>query len=248
MKDFKDSKKSFKGEIIIEMAGAGAGGNPPHQDKSGFFASCQALSVGEEQLVARVEEEKRVAEWKEGEVREAAHNTLWTQFQQTAAALTQLYRQEGVAGGGREQGSAEEGWQPFQVAAGHLTMLYRESLEELRKASEVNKRLGYQKARGDLVTWARGRRGRTIRREDLLAFLVREQEVEQRQGVGEEDRLAAPVTDPAVQHSLLQMFECSRLGEDRGEGLLGTGGRKRGVQGDSEEEMESPQSKKSRFL
>ena len=124
----------------------------------------------------------------------------------------------------------------------------RESLEELRKASEVNKRLGYQRARGDLVTWARGKRGRTIRREDLLAFLVREQEVEQRQGV-EEDRLAAPLTDPAVQHSLLQMFECSRLGEDRGDGLVGTGGRKRGVQqGDSEEEMESPQSKKSRFL
>ena len=76
---------------------------------------------------------------------------------------------------------------------------------------------------------------------------MREQEVEQRQVV-EEDRMAAPVTDPAVQHSLLQMFECSRLGEDRGDGLVGVGGMKRGVQGDSEEEMESPQSKKSRFL
>jgi len=230
------------------MAGAGAGGNLPHQDKSGFFASCQALSVGEEQLAARVEEEKRVVEWREGEGRQAAHNTLWTQFQQTAAALTQLYRQEGVAGGGREPAATagEEGrdWQPFQVAAGHLTMLYRESLEELRKAGEVNRRVGYQRARGDIITWARGRRGRTIRREDLLAFLVKEQEVEQRQ-VGEEDRLDIPASDPAIQHSLLQMFECSRLGEERDDGV---GGRKRGVQSDTEEEMESPQAKRSRFL
>jgi len=224
------------------MAGAGAGGNLPHQDKTSFFASCQAFSAAEEHLAAKVEEEKRVVDWKEGENKEAAHNTLWTQFQQTAAALTQLYRQES-GGGGREAGGSEEGWQPFQVAAGHLTMLYRESLEELRKASEVSKRAGYQKARGDLVSWARSRRGRTIRREDLLAFLVREQEVEQRQS-DEEDRLAAPASDPAVQHSLLQMFECSRLGDE----VLGAGGRKRGVQGESEEEMESPQSKKTRFL
>ena len=62
-----------------------------------------------------------------------------------------------------------------------------------------------------------------------------------------EDRLAAPVTDPAVLHSFLQMFKCRRLGEDRGDGLVGVGGMKRGVQGDSEE-MESPQSKKSWFL
>ena len=37
-----------------------------------------------------------------------------------------------------------------------------------------NRRVGYQRARGDLVTWARER---IIMREDLLAFLVREQVV-----------------------------------------------------------------------
>ena len=35
---------------------------------------------------------------------------------------------------------------------------------------------------GELVTWARRRRGRIIRREDLLAFLLREQEVWSRGG------------------------------------------------------------------
>ena len=63
--------------------------------------------------------------------------------------------------------------------------------------------------------------------------------MEQRKVV-EEDRLAAPVTDPAVLHSFLQMFRVQQVGG-------GQGGMKRGVQGDSEE-MESPQSKRSRFL
>ena len=92
------------------MAGAGAGGNAPHQqDKSSFFASTGAWGLGEEQLAGRVEEARRAGEWTEGEGREAAHNTLWTQFQQTAAALTQLYRQEGTPGGG--SGAASGG--PF---------------------------------------------------------------------------------------------------------------------------------------
>jgi Domain of unknown function (DUF4588) len=53
------------------------------------------------------------------------------QFQQTAAALTQLYRDQA----GRE-GLA---WQPFQAAAGSLTLLYRDSLEELRLAADINR-------------------------------------------------------------------------------------------------------------
>ena len=68
--------------------------------------------------------------------------------------------------------------------------------------------VGYQRVRGDLVTWARGR---PIRRDDLLAFLLRRQ-VEQRQ-VGEEDRMASPVTDPAVQ------FTADTRQAGRGQGL-----------------------------
>ena len=40
------------------MAGAGAGGgNNPHQDKTGFFASIQSFTFNEEHLAAKVEEE-----------------------------------------------------------------------------------------------------------------------------------------------------------------------------------------------
>ena len=249
------------------MAGAGAGGggnNPPHQDKTGFFASTQPFTFNEEHLAAKVEEEKRVVEWREGEGRESSHNVLWTQFQQTAAALTQLYRQEGqhsgAAGhpghppdgggdGAGGPGSSRE-WQPFQTAAGQLTMLYRDSLEEVRKSSELSRASGYQRARTDLVSWIRSRRGRNISRTELLTFLARDQEVEGRQET-ERMALAPPVSDPATQHALLQMFESNRIGESREE-EGGGGGRKRGVVGDDEDsqesEMESPQSKRSRFL
>lgn len=244
-------------EKQLPMAGAGAGGgNNPHQDKAGFFSASQPFTFNEEHLAAKVEEERRVSEWREGEGREAAHNTLWTTFQQTAAALTQLYRQESGAGGsqgasghpGPGGGEAEAGsgpgsreWQPFQAAAGQLTMLYRDSLEEMRKANEGGRRSGYQKARSDLVTWIRSRRGRNISRAELLAFLARDQELE-----GGRVECVPPGADPATQHALLQMFETSR--EEAG------GGRKRSGPGDpdpdneSESEMESPQSKRSRFL
>ena len=240
------------------MAGAGAGGgNNPNQEKAGFFSASQPFTFNEEHLAAKVEEEKRLSEWREGEGREAAHNTLWTTFQQTAAALTQLYRQQesgvqtGQAGPGGGVAEAEAGpgggsreWQPFQAAAGQLTMLYRDSLEEMRKANDAGRRSGYQKARSDLVTWIRSRRGRNISRAELLAFLARSQDQEPE--VGRQESVP-PGADPATQHALLQMFENSREepGEERG--------RKRGGPGDPDnesesEEMESPQSKRSRFL
>ena len=49
---------------------AGAGGNLPHLEKSCFFPLYQVLSVGEEQLATKVEEERMVVEWKDGYGRE----------------------------------------------------------------------------------------------------------------------------------------------------------------------------------
>merc|ERR1712088_589924 len=44
-------------------------------------------------------------------------------------------------------------------------------LEELRKAAEINRKLGHQRTRVDVATWAKSKR-RFIRREELLAFLA----------------------------------------------------------------------------
>jgi len=152
--------------------------NGPH-DKFDFVPDVNRLSSAEEAHVRRVEEDQ-VLEYREEEVREQAHKRLWTLFQQTASALTQLYRDQG-AGRGEAPGvggAASRGagvgvgvaWMPFQTAAGSLTMLYKDSLEEYKLAGEVNRKLGYHRARKDLTTWARGKR-RFIRRDELLSFL-----------------------------------------------------------------------------
>ena len=46
-----------------------------HKDKRGFFPLYQTLSVGEEQLAAKVEEERMVGEWKDGYGREGGVQT-----------------------------------------------------------------------------------------------------------------------------------------------------------------------------
>jgi len=140
--------------------------NGPH-DKFDFVPDMNRLSSSEEGHVRRVEEDQ-VLEYREEEVREQAHKRLWTLFQQTASALTQLYRDQGQ---GQREGEPGLAWMPFQTAAGSLTMLYKDSLEEYRVAGEVNRKLGYQRARRDLTHWARGKR-RFIRRDELLSYLA----------------------------------------------------------------------------
>jgi len=146
------------------------------QDKFDFVPDVNRLSTAEENYVRRVEEDQ-VLEFREEEVREQAHKRLWTLFQQTASALTQLYRDQGAgrgesAGAGSARGPVVGvAWGPFQSAAGSLTTLYKDSLEEYRVGGEVNRKLGYHRARRELTTWARGKR-RFIRRDELLSFLA----------------------------------------------------------------------------
>lgn len=113
---------------------------------------------------------------------EAAHRKMWMHFQAAAASLTHLYRErDGLR---RNSGAASRDcdseddvgvgnslWVPFQAAAGNLTQLYRESWDNLlRSGGQVARKSGHQRARKELLTWARSRR-RCIRREELLSFL-----------------------------------------------------------------------------
>lgn len=199
--------------------------------KYDFLPDPAAAFSGAEEGMARRLEEDNVLEYREEEVREAAHKKLWTQFQQTASALTQLYRDQA----GRE-GLA---WQPFQAAAGSLTLLYRDSLEELRLAADINRKLGYQRARRDILTWARGKR-RSIRRDELLSLLVQSSpgqsvasvEAPFEAGLARLDQRAPTLQD---------MLEISRLESPRS---------KRPAPPSSpshDEHMDSPASKRSRF-
>jgi len=213
-------------------------GCPP--SKAGYLYEVAApLTTGEEGQVVRVESDS-VLGWREEEAREAAKAKLWGQFQQTAAALTQMYQQ----GQGRD-------WAPFQTAAGSLTLLYKDSVEEQARAVEMNRRLGYQRAREDLVTWARAKR-RTIRREELLAFLANNSPGDGTEVPSSQDQAsnglarlsvdggARSVAQPRALPSLQEMLDLSKLEV-----------RKRSPPSSpnqSDEEMDSPQSKKLRRI
>ncbi|XP_044252447.1 UPF0472 protein C16orf72 homolog isoform X3 [Tribolium madens] len=94
---------------------------------------------------------------------ENSHTRIWTAFQDSAAAIAQLYRD-------RVTGEPATLWLQFQTAAGTVTSLYKESSEGLRKSSDLAKQCGYQKRNKEILNWAKRKR-RLICREDLLAYL-----------------------------------------------------------------------------
>merc|ERR1712150_110969 len=116
---------------------------------------------------------------------EAAHRKMWLHFQAAASSLTQLYRDRDSAnerhgahrhrnpGGSSPDRSIQDSmWVPFQTAAGNLTQLYRESLDNvLRNGGSLARKSGYQRARKELLAWARSKR-RCIPRDELLAVLA----------------------------------------------------------------------------
>jgi len=218
--------------------------NGPH-DKLDFVPDPSALT-GTEELMARRVEEDNILEYREEEIREAAHKKLWTQFQQTAAALTQLYRDQPSGRDGpayRDQHREQPGsaWQPFQTAAGSLTLLYRESLEEQRLSAEINRKLGYHRARRDILGWARSKR-RCIRREELLSFLVSTSPGQSVSSAADTNPFRETGNRPPVPlPSLQDMLELSRLeGVERYK-------RPAPSSPSRDENMESPSSKRSRF-
>ena len=116
---------------------------------------------------------------------ETAHRKMWLHFQAAASSLTQLYRDRdsaserhgahrhrNVGGSSPERSIQDSMWVPFQTAAGNLTQLYRESLDNvLRNGGSLARKSGYQRARKELLAWARSKR-RCIPRDELLAVLA----------------------------------------------------------------------------
>ncbi|XP_012254893.1 telomere attrition and p53 response 1 protein [Athalia rosae] len=94
--------------------------------------------------------------------KELYSHQIWTGFHTTASAIAQLYKD-------RTQGASL--WIPFQTAAGTVTSLYKESIDGMRKCSDIGVEMGRQKRSKEIMNWARKKR-RTIRREDLLAYLA----------------------------------------------------------------------------
>lgn len=90
-----------------------------------------------------------------------AMQKLFLQFQNSATALAQLYKD-------RSHGLSL--WVPFQNAASSVTTLYKDSIETSKHCMELGMHRGRQRQIRDIMTWVKKKR-RNIRREDLIAFL-----------------------------------------------------------------------------
>lgn len=94
--------------------------------------------------------------------KEVYSQQMWANFQTTASAIAQLYKD-------RTLGVSL--WVPFQTAAGTVTSLYKDSVDSMRRCSDLGVEMGKQKRSKEIMNWARKKR-RMIRREDLLAYLA----------------------------------------------------------------------------
>jgi len=98
--------------------------------------------------------------------RDTSIRNIFHNFQESATSIAQLYRDRINS---NETGAL---WIPFQTAAGTVTSLYKESCDGIRRTSETAMQCGYQRRTREIADWARSKRRRYIRREDLLSYLA----------------------------------------------------------------------------
>ncbi|XP_046814695.1 UPF0472 protein C16orf72 homolog isoform X2 [Vespa crabro] len=66
---------------------------------------------------------------------------------------------------------SQQMWTSFQTTASAIAQLYKDSVDSMRRCSELGIETGKQKRSKEIMNWARKKR-RMIRREDLLAYLA----------------------------------------------------------------------------
>lgn len=121
-------------------------------------------SYGEQQCLEELDREPNLDE-RLKEEKKVASEKLWYQFQNSASAVTALYKERE-----RSQDGQVPLWLVFQNAATNVTKLYKDSIECHRRSLELGIKIGQQRKTRDIAAWAKKRR-RFIHREDLLAFL-----------------------------------------------------------------------------
>lgn len=98
--------------------------------------------------------------------RDTAIRRVWDTFQESATSVTQLYKDR------LSTDDAGALWLPFQTAAGTITTLYKDACDGFRRTGDSAIQCGYQRRTRELADWARSKKRRYIRREDLLSYLA----------------------------------------------------------------------------
>uniref|UniRef100_A0A1A9Z2K6 Uncharacterized protein n=1 Tax=Glossina pallidipes TaxID=7398 RepID=A0A1A9Z2K6_GLOPL len=100
--------------------------------------------------------------------RDSSLSQVWSAFQDSATAVAHPYRERSST----IYPDTGALWLPFQTAGGTVTTLYKEPCEGVKGSDDAAIQCGYQRRTCELAEWARSKKRRTIRREDLLAYLA----------------------------------------------------------------------------
>lgn len=121
------------------------------------------LSPLEEQFIQESETDEDIDQQLLREREMAAHR-LWASFQDSAMAVSHLFRD-------CQQQAGLSAWVPFHESASAVTQLYRGASEVCRQCMDSGTRYGQRKRTKEIISWAKKKR-KHIRREELLAFLL----------------------------------------------------------------------------
>ena len=116
--------------------------------------------------------------------KEQANQKLFQSFQTSACAVAQMFKDKtspvAIATDSEATLASEPPaktaqltqWQSFQNSAGAITVLYKDSLEACKVHLDLGTALGQHRKLKELVTWLKKKKRRTIRREELINFLI----------------------------------------------------------------------------
>lgn len=100
--------------------------------------------------------------------KEQMNQRLFQSFQTSACTVAQMFKDKSTLAQQSQLGS----WQSFQNAAGAITVLYKDSLESCKTHYELGIAAGQQRKLKEVLGWLKKKKRRTIRKEELLSFLL----------------------------------------------------------------------------
>jgi len=104
--------------------------------------------------------------------KEQSNQRLFQSFQTSACAVAQMFK---------DKNTQLSSWESFQNSAGAITVLYKDSLEACRVHMELGVHLGQQRKLKDIINWIKKKKKRSIRKDELISFLIGKQYPSQNQ-------------------------------------------------------------------
>lgn len=108
--------------------------------------------------------------------KEQSNQRLFQSFQTSACAVAQMFKDKST-----QQSPGLSSWESFQNSAGAITVLYKDSLESCKVHMDLGIHLGQQRKLKDIINWIKKKKKRSIRKDELISFLIGKQYPSQNQ-------------------------------------------------------------------